>query len=330
MRKSKPGIPRLGEYMKAIRTAHGFSQVKVADGMGIRAEKYHAFEESRQLPDGDEMRRFRHVIKPTPMEWKELVEIYLTLGKAEEELNQDKALILQLVRAAEPSAPGGGFARLIGAAISLEQAWNLLTLNPHLDPDTWKLGHLLPDIRDSINKKGYIDLAHTLNLVMWAVGFFRNKAHENLAFVFMRSINQWLKTGIDDLNPDPSHIMEKLFMLERITTDQIMSKEKIHEFTQSFTTYSNIKDAVARMQECADVCTRELNDEISATELFYSAPIQTIKDTDCVSIMFCRYNGDHEIGKAGWLYRVEWAVTAKALLTIGEFRRRMLVVTTTN
>jgi transcriptional regulator with XRE-family HTH domain len=94
----------VGDLMRKLRELYGWSQEQVADGMHIRAEKLSAFEHNSQLPELDELERFRRLLDLPQRHWNELVKSYLTTIQARFVTPTDNQIVI-LDRSKETVVP---------------------------------------------------------------------------------------------------------------------------------------------------------------------------------------------------------------------------------
>jgi hypothetical protein len=285
---------------------------------------------------------------------EKLRRLCVPLGPDEQWLSADDPLVKSLLKATEPPRLKGKqwsqreamgiFPQIYGVVVSLLQSWSIIERYPHLG--AWRRERLFPDLRTSIVDKGYVDWEQSPDLALWALGYFLNKGQDNLAAATDRCITEWFEAKLRQNSNAPSEVDCKLEeLLGQPIQDRLdrlgqalptgMTKNRVTELQRAFVKYKDTALAINCIGGFAEQFGHRFRTGVTAQEAFEAIPSREIGEAECVSVVF-RYCGRYRVGEtrqrvdASYRYRqdlkaaVEWAITAKGVIWVGEFWKLLL------
>jgi hypothetical protein len=153
--------------------------------------------------------------------------------------------------------------------------------------------------------------------------FFRNDAQDRIAVVLERCVNTWL--GAKNRGMQGSMVV-RLEQLKSDVSDE-EARSVIQKWFEMFQRYPDILGASGRVKGLVTRCTRVISEPIHL-ERFCEEVSRETQEGECASIVFqyvqqARSQESAE-GHDRFFFAVEWAMTAKAVIEVGNFRRMMI------
>lgn len=229
------------------------------------------------------------------------------------------------------------FALLFGAAASLIRCRNFVDRYISSMPPRWdrNIDQLYNDfINEAVKKNNTIKWDASDDLFVWSMGFFLNRAQQNIAASLDVCTNTWLvwrlKWDFDEITEIEEgvfyfFITTRLRILTGLVADKSAKKidRLLHNFNQDRT------DTAKKYLEELNQKYKQESAWLSVCDLYdYINP--HIEDEVCAAIVFEQVNSfkhrvrGYRLKREGIGHLTEWVLTAKALRCAGNFWQGMV------
>ncbi len=246
-------------------------------------------------------------------------------------------LMARILDIPTPPAEGRTYARLFGAVVALLKYWELI--NDPRRPTSlprWGFEKLLPGLKGSIEKYGWVDYMYSRDLSRWAMGFCRNHVYRNTSVALMRCVREWLTSKRpQDKSWFQKELHEQLILLKAcIPSGEPKNPHPIEELEKIFSEY--VVDASKSEHTQIEIASGRVQDlTFKLNRNPRTIPLEQIIDDDklvpsgaeCVCIVFLLDSAFLSYEETFALdFIVEWIVAAKALLWMGVLWKKMDIV----